>query len=134
MGYRSEIGILITLPQDKNEALLVEQQLKEAMGKELETCFSFKHFERKGIENTYDMLYVKTNCDLKWYGSYEEVRRTMDFVNTYEEKYCNEEEHSYCEGLHYLRIGESYDDMEEIIQGDPWEYINFIRSLSYGEE
>jgi hypothetical protein len=46
----------------------------------------------------------------------------MDFVNSWDDNYKDG-------GIHYLRIGEDYDDIEEIVYGEPMKYIHLFRYM-----
>lgn len=125
MGYRSDIRIVTT--KDGFE------KLKEFVKKYLE--------EKKLDIKEYNLLEeLDTKADgkeqcyfgwngLKWYeGDYPEVDAIMNGIN-----YLGENEYSY----RYMRIGESYDDIEEqSYDGEKdneicLEYPNMIREFDY---
>ena len=114
MGYRSEVGVLITVPLKVNSDKLLNK-IKKAWGEDFEKCFEIKQF----VE---DYRYLALHCDwIKWYESYGCVKRFMDFIRSWE--YASG-------GVHYVRIGESLEDLEELIYGCPEKYIEIERYMS----
>ena len=101
MGYRSDIRIITSKDGFKKLSEFVENYLKE---KNLDIK------EYNLLETTDIKLEGKEQCYLgwnscKWYEEYyPEVDAIMDGIN-----YLGENEYSY----RYMRIGESYDDIEE---------------------
>lgn len=105
MGYRSEINILITLPENVS-ARKVINKFKKAWGEDFNEYFST---DDECVENC---LYIGTKEDLKWYeGSFEAVTNFMELVRNWEDYYKTG-------GIHFIRLGENYDDIEEICSGD----------------
>ena len=66
---------------------------------------------------------------MKWYDNlYEDVKETMNWINDFENNYDSG-------GVHYLRIGESWEDVEEIMHGNEIKrYIEFYRYMDINEE
>lgn len=116
MGYRSGVSILITLPENVS-ARKVINKFKKAWGEDFKDYFTT---DDKSVDGC---LYIGTKEDLKWYtGCYgfEEVNRFMEIVNHWEE-------HFETGGIHFIRLGENYDDVEEIVSGDVMEYLSLNR-------
>ena len=113
MGYRSEVGILITVP-----ARMTAESIVMALSKkwtDWHECFETSKFKENGIQ----FVYVHTKFDIKWYEeTYEDVKATMKAIHNWKYK---------TGGCHYIRIGESWEDTEEIVAGDPAKYLNFYR-------
>ena len=111
MGYRSEVGCLITVPAKVNSEKLV---------KKIHSLYQFdnvKILDRYGVR----LIYLHDSW-VKWYEEcYDDVKAFMEFVHNWPYK---------TGGVHFLRIGESYDDVEEIVKGEPQEYIQMERSMS----
>lgn len=117
MGYRSEISVLVTLPKNVS-ARKVVNAFKKAWGDyDFKECFEVDSASVEGC------VYIGTIEDLKWYtGSlgFEEVNNFMELINHWEE-------HFKSGGVHFIRIGESYDDVEEIVSGDVKQYLSLNR-------
>ena len=117
MGYRSEVGILITLPENTTKNEIIKELASEWKEEEFNDCFSVVEL------NEGKCVYIHTEYDLKWYEDiYEDVKGTMEWINDFEERYDTG-------GVHFLRIGENLDDTEEIIVGEPERYIEFYRYM-----
>jgi hypothetical protein len=115
MGYRSSIGVLFTLP-DKIKSKKVADDLLKVYPD------LYDDFTLTCIKEDHEYLYLRTKNDLKWYDSYIEVSNFMEFLRDFDEKYKGG-------GVHFLRIGENYEDNEEIIYGDIEKCIQFQRSM-----
>ena len=118
MGYRSEIGILVTIPKTTSAKKILEKMFSKWDKNEFKDLFEVTKFNREHIK----FVYVNTKYDLKWYECFEEVKTTMDFINDFNKHYKSG-------GIHYLRVGENYDDVDEIVVGDPFEYIHLHRYM-----
>lgn len=110
MGYRSEVGCLITVPNKTNS---------DNLAKKIANIYKFddvKVFEQWGVR----YIYLHDNW-VKWYEDvFDDVKAFMEFIHSWPYK---------TGGVHFLRIGESYDDVEEYVNGDPQEYIQLERSM-----
>ena len=92
MGYRSDVYLKTTT--DGYKAL--EQEIKKnEMGYKLWTTPDSLHLN--GNEVTVEWTY------LKWYPEYEDVRTIEDAIDEMSDKYP----------IHFIRIGESIDDVED---------------------
>ena len=116
MGYRSEIGILITIPEETNSDELISK-IKDLWGDDFYDCFSVKKFS----EGKYNFLTFHSNW-IKWYGTYTCVMNVENFIENWEDNYKTG-------GIHFIRIGEDYDDFEEKYYGTPEKYIDCVRYL-----
>lgn len=116
MGYRSEVGVLITVPAKVNSDKLVKK-LRRVYGE----CFD-DDFDSVEVYNRYDNRLIYLHADwIKWYESYDDIHAFMEFLGMWPYK---------TGGVHFLRIGESADDVEESYYGDPQEFIDLHRSMS----
>ena len=95
MGYRSDVTIGVT------KALYLKAMLLNNIPKALEDVDK--------IETTNNIYWQ--NQDLKWYGSYPEIKEILDwFIWCYEESESDETGET---NFGALRIGEEYGDSEE---------------------
>lgn len=115
MGYRSDIGMLITLPENVSAKEIVDRFRKAWGEKDFETDFEVDEDVRGCV-----FLHID---DVKWYENfYEEVDNVMEIVNNWEDTYKTG-------GIHFVRIGEEYDDVEEIVKGDVKEFLGMSRTI-----
>lgn len=114
MGYRSEVGVLFTLPTNKT----IEQVIKELLFyyPDLKEDFSITT-----INEDKEYLFIRTKFDLKWYKNFTDVKDFMGYLYDFGELKDA--------GVHYLRIGENYEDIEEIIYGKPLKYLKLERYI-----
>lgn len=119
MGYRSEVGILITLPKRVKSETIISKLFSKWDKKDLKQVFQIKTFEEYGIK------YVYAHADwLKWYDeTFEDEKATMNFIHRFKDNYKTG-------GVHFIRIGESYDDTEEIVVGEPAKFLGLERYLT----
>lgn len=121
MGYRSEVGILVTLPNNVSGNEIIAK-FKNAFGKYFDECFEIDNEESiKGL------VYIHTKICLKWYEGcegYEDVTNTMRLIRSWEDDYKDG-------GISYLRIGEDLEDTEEEYYGEPERYLCCERSISW---
>ena len=121
MGYRSEVAILITLPENVS-ARKVINKFKKAWGD-----YNFEEDFEVDTESVNGCVYIGTKGDLKWYEGkqfgYKEVNDFMELVRNWEDYYETG-------GVHFLRIGENFDDVEEIVSGEVDEFLQLTRSIS----
>ena len=119
MGYRSEIGILVTLPRGVKASTM----LKKMFGAWEENDFNYC-FEVKERHEEFNYLFVHTKHDIKWYEDcYQDVTKTMKFIRDFEKHYKTG-------GVHYLRIGESIEDVEEELRGECERIIQLERIMA----
>ena len=122
MGYRSEIGILITLPESVKGEEIINKFKKAWCYGELEDCFDIDDEESmKGF------VFIHSKIDLKWYEGFEgfeDVNNTMKLIRSWEDMYSTG-------GISFLRIGEDYEDNEEEYYGEPDRYMCLERSMSW---
>lgn len=118
MGYRSDIGILITLPENVSAKEIIDKFRKAYGEEDFDDYFEVD-------EDVRGCVYLHVS-DVKWYEGkdfgYKEVNNVMELVR-------NWEEHFKTGGIHYIRIGEAYDDLEEIVNGDVEEYLGVSRTI-----
>lgn len=116
MGYRSEVGILITVPKRIKPETMVKKLFSKWKANELKDCFKITYFEEFGSK------FVYAYCSwIKWYAeTFEDEKATMHFINNYGYK---------TGGIHFVRWGEDYDDVEEIIVGKPQKWLQFERRI-----
>ena len=118
MGYRSEVGVLITVPDKVNSNKLVEK-----IAKIYGDCFRSDFDVVKEFKKD-DNRFIYLHCDwVKWYESFEDVKAFMGFISSWENHYKTG-------GVDFVRIGESYEDLEENVYGDPQEYIRVERYMA----
>ena len=122
MGYRSEIGCLVTCPKHVAGSKIISR-FKKAFGEDFDACFDVKQFSNG--EDSF--VYIHGDW-LKWYeDSYSDVMAFMDIVHTWEDHYKTG-------GVHFVRIGESLGDIEEDYRGDPQQYIEVYSQMSVRTE
>ena len=118
MGYRSEVGILITLPNNVKAQEIIDK-FKNAWGEDFDKMFEVD------TDSVNDCVYLKID-DVKWYEGkdfgFKEVNNVMELVRNWESHYDTG-------GVHYIRIGENYEDVEEIVSGDVEEYLSLCRTI-----
>lgn len=117
MGYRSEIGILVTLPRGVKAKTMVNHLFKKWDKDEFKQCFEVKERYEE-----FNYVYIHTTRDLKWYESFKDVGATMKFIRDFENHYKTG-------GIHFVRIGEEMDDIEEEIKGDCERIIQLERYM-----
>ena len=118
MGYRSEVGVLITVPDKVNSSKLVEK-IAGIYG----NCF-YSDFDVVKEFKKDENRYIYFHCDwVKWYESFKDVKAFMKFISSWEKHYKTG-------GVDFVRIGESYEDLEENVYGDPQEYIRVERYMA----
>ena len=116
MGYRSEIGVLITVPVRVNSDKLIGK-IAHIWGDDFNDCFSVKKFKENGIH------FIALHCDwIKWYESYTCVRKFMNFIASWENHYKTG-------GVSYIRIGEDECDVDDQCYGEPSKYIELVRYM-----
>lgn len=118
MGYRSEVGVLITVPDRVNSDKLVEK-IAKIYGNCFHSDFDVvKQFKKEGNR------FIYLHCDwVKWYESFEDVKKFMEFISSWTDNYKTG-------GVDFVRIGECYEDLEEKVYGDPMEYIRVERYMA----
>lgn len=125
MGYRSQIALIVTLPKKVSYDTMLSK-FKKAWNDDDDFACCFRVSSDKNEYGRY--LKLITKSDLKWYETYfKQVDDFMKIVREFEDTYKSG-------GLHYLRLGEDLTDVEEIIQGEPQEYVGFYRSLSVDDD
>ena len=109
MGYRSEIGVMITMPKHaKYEDIIKRFRKGWNDDEDFDYCFEIKRKEYYGDR----FIFIHSKIDLKWYeGSFKDVDGFMDVIRKWTDTYKTG-------GVHYVRIGERVDDLEEEIYGD----------------
>lgn len=111
MGYRSEVGVLITVPDKVNSDKLV---------KKINSLIN--DYDSVEFYNKYGGRFVYLRWDwVKWYDSFDDIHDFMEFLGSWPYK---------TGGVHFMRIGESSEDVEEAFYGSPQEYIDLHRSMS----
>ena len=116
MGYRSEVGVLITVPNRVNSNKLVEK-IARIYGDYFKQDFSVKQFKEDDIE------FISLHCDwIKWYESFRDVGKFMKFIRSWEDHYKTG-------GVHYVRIGEDQCDVDDECFGEPAKYIELVRYM-----
>jgi len=120
MGYRSEIGVMVTMPKHaKYEDIIKRFRKGWNDDEDFDHCFDIKTKEYYGDR----FIFIRTKVDLKWYeGTFKEVDNFMKVIRNWTNNYKTG-------GVHYVRIGESVDDLEEEIFGDIEECVQIQRSM-----
>lgn len=112
MGYRSEIGVLITVPDKVNSDKLLTR-----------VCGIINDYDSVELFSKYNHRFIHLHWDwVKWYDAYDDVRKFMDFIRSWEDRYKTG-------GVHMVRIGEQIEDIEEFIYGEPELFIEVQRSM-----
>ena len=115
MSYRSEVGCLITVQNKVNSGKLLKR-LEKVYGE----CFS-SDFDVVKEYRRYTSRCIYLHADwIKWYGCFEDISAFMDFIGSWPYK---------TGGVHFVRIGESVDDVEEACYGDPQEFLDICRYI-----
>ena len=112
MGYRSDVCMRIEFEN--------AEQLLKAMQKLVE--FEMEADKQAIVKgwNGCDVMIVQW-LSVKWYDDfYSDVKEIMEWFKGLEND---------CKGAHYMRIGEDYTDLEEIVIGEPYDYISLNRSF-----
>ena len=119
MGYRSEVAMLITLPENVSARKIINR-FKKIWGD-----YNFEEDFEVDTTSVEGCVYLAIS-DIKWYEGkqfgFKEVNGVMELVRNWEDYYRTG-------GVHYIRIGENYDDVEEIISGEVNEYLGLRRSI-----
>lgn len=117
MGYRSEVGVLITVPDKVNSDKLLEK-IEKVYGKYFRNDFDvIKQFKKDNFR------FIYLHCDwIKWYESFKDVQAFMEFISLWKENYKTG-------GVDFVRIGESNDDLEEAVYGDPQDFLRIERYM-----
>ena len=119
MGYRSEIGILVTLPRGVKAKTMVEKLFSKWDKEDFENVFEVKERYEE-----FNYVYIHSKYDIKWYDTcYEDVKATMNFIRDFENHYKTG-------GIHFVRIGENNDDLEEEYKGDCERIIEVQRYMA----
>ena len=127
MGCRSDVAILFTLPDN----IPTEQVLKE-----LQACLNGMTLY-DGKPETLDWIFNEIKVDeeehliqlfagdIKWYtgcSGYEDINNIMAYIHSFTDKYEDG-------GYHFVRIGESIEDVEEEFDGDDIKWLGINRSI-----
>lgn len=118
MGYRNEVGVLITVPNKVNSDKFLEK-IKTIYGDCFHSDFdTVKQFSECGHR------FIYLHCDwIKWYESYSDVKAFTEFISSWNDHYKSG-------GVDFVRIGESNDDLEESVYGEPEKYIRVERYMA----
>lgn len=118
MAYRSEVGVLITVPDKVNSSKLVEKIARiygDCFRRDFDVVQQFKKDNNR---------FIYLHCDwVKWYDCFKDVKAFMRFISSWKNHYKTG-------GVDFVRIGESYEDLEENVYGDPQEYIRVERYMA----
>lgn len=115
MGYRSDVKVLIDIPSKKAEDL----------GKEIEKATLINGHSAFGeyqIDKKNNLLICEAKW-VKWYEDFDEIKAFNDWIGNKQEEFENGLEG----GIHFIRMGESLEDNEELIYGDPQHYLQIVR-------
>ena len=113
MGYRSDVRVIVSRNGYKKLKNYVEEHINKYKSTLSPNSISLTRDYDYNLLNNLDVskassdgkqIYLGWNY-LKWYDGYEEVDAIMDSLNKLEEN-------GY--GYRYSRIGENYDDIEEL--------------------
>ena len=120
MGYRSEIGVMVTMPKHvKYENVINRFRNCWNSQSDFDHCFDVKCNAYGGDR----FVFIHTKFDLKWYeGTYDEVTKFMQVIRNWQDIYKSG-------GVHYVRIGESIEDLEEECRGNIEECVQIERSM-----
>ena len=115
MGYRSDVYLKTTKAGYK----ALEQEIKKnELGYKL-----WKDPDKVFYDDIEETITVEWD-DVKWYSGYEDVRTIENAIGAVCDKYT----------MHFVRIGESYDDLEdEFYDGEDEEMFDPIPIHRYAE-
>ena len=118
MGYYSDVAVRIEIAEGYDVNKVIEN-FKENFNNEYEVfdLENHLHYVKRGI--------VICGYSLKWYDSFGDVQAFY--------KWCEEQEadNENIEGIHFVRIGEDLDDIEERVYGELWDYIHIRRDFEW---
>ena len=125
MGYRSEVAVRFDLPSKfGNDVKGFLEEIKKQTGiKNLNDLFDGYYTDKfYSEEDNVVILYAEY---VKWYsGFYDDVDKFEEFMNDFEDFYEDG-------AVHFVRIGENLEDIEEKIIGDPSGYLDVIREVGF---
>lgn len=127
MGYRSDVKVLIDIPCRKASDVAKEIARKTEHKSEYSKDV-YQLFDKFLVDKKENILILEA-IDTKWYEDFDEVKEFYDWLAETSDKFDKGMEG----GIHFLRIGESYDDVEEIVYGDPKEYLQLYRDIEIPE-
>lgn len=129
MGYRSDVRIAMSKNGFEQFKKNVQEHINEYKNKlpdeAIAKNFSYDLLNNLDINSELDdkssnQVYFGWN-DVKWYDGYEDVDAIMDSLNKLEEQGF---------GYNYARIGEQYDDIEELfVSSTDKDNVDYIESI-----
>lgn len=110
MGYRSNISCVIETQTKSLDEIIKE--IKESVGQDW-TLLKYEKFEK-------EHLILVSGEWLKWDRDYDFVKGFNNWLNN-----CDDDDIA----IHFMRVGECYDDIEEIIIGEPYHLLYLDRKI-----
>lgn len=107
MGYRSDVAALF-YATDKKDFPVIKLWLEENFPMD-----TFKEYVR-----WFDRGMVFHETDVKWYDDYEEVKAFDAARKKFIDMFCKDGHEGVQGAYEFMRVGESYDDVEDDYCGD----------------
>ena len=119
MGYRSDVTCIMytNKPDDKGAGAIMTTWLKQHIHDDEIDYFEF-----------HDTEVVFTAEQWKWYPDYPSIRRLEKLFADFQETFCAEH-HDSKYGYEFMRVGESYDDVEHYEAGVCGARLSLSRSI-----
>ena len=120
MGYRSNvICLMYSASEDDNDSTkgIIKEFIRQRVTPELFTYFTFDGWGARFEAE-----------DWKWYEGYADIDSLMKLFDEYKEAFC-EGGYESKYAFEYVRIGESYDDIETIEEGGSHNRLYVARSI-----
>ena len=121
MGYRSDVTCIMYTqnPKDKGAGTVLNMWLKQNINDADMQYFEFHDTE---------VLFIAE--DWKWYESYPDIQRLEKLFMDFKAAFCGEENPYDCNyAYEFIRVGESYDDIETDEAGASMGRISLSRSI-----
>ena len=120
MGYRSDVKYVIDFTSKEAKIGFLAQV--RMIGGDLQTALDETNYDN----DTARIFFAEDN--VKWYDSYPEVQAHDKLLSMAEEQ-----SPEMCNGYHFVRLGEEFDDIETRYAGEnpPYDSINIHRSVDF---
>lgn len=120
MGYRSDV-VIVLYASDKKDAAPIKLWLKEN--------YPTAEWEDDEYTTWFDDG-LKIVCNgVKWYDDRPDVQAMKNYIDEFDELFCNDIEGAPAGAWEFVRIGEDEDDNERRHGGDPNWYLSIERHI-----
>lgn len=138
MGYRSDIYLEFKTKSAKKVMSDINERIKVGLnGKETEELYYLKKLFNKIKVSEDGTKVILTAEYVKWYDYFEDVKAVMSYIDELGEEMVREQNENgrTDDFIHFIRIGESYEDIEELRYGDDWASdLRIIRNVDINNE